>query len=90
MVSNPERFGERVCKILAREHGEDYWRQLLAASGRAWLKIMDEADQPDKDFYGGRLSELSVPTLFIHGSKDPRESAAVEVFIGRIGFTHYF
>jgi len=58
MVSNPERFGERVCKILTREHGEDYWRQLLAASGRAWLKIMSEADAPDKDFYGGRLSGI--------------------------------
>jgi pimeloyl-ACP methyl ester carboxylesterase len=72
MASNPEVFGERVCSVLAGEHGEPYWKELLQEAGRAWLKIAEQSDQPEKDFYGGRLADLSVPTMFIHGSDDPR------------------
>jgi pimeloyl-ACP methyl ester carboxylesterase len=28
--------------------------------------------RPDEDLYGGRLGKLGVPTLFLHGSLDPR------------------
>lgn len=72
MATGPDAFGDRVSSILAREHGDPYWRKLLQEGGRAWLKIADQADQPEKDFYGGRLSELSVPAMFLHGSDDPR------------------
>jgi len=27
---------------------------------------------PDEDLYDGRLSELQVPAMFLHGSLDPR------------------
>jgi pimeloyl-ACP methyl ester carboxylesterase len=72
MASNPEKFGERVSRVLASDHGEDYWRKLLGISGQAWLKIIEESDRPEKDFYDLKLSKLEVPTIFIHGSRDPR------------------
>ena len=72
MASNPERMGRRVSEIMALEHGEPYWRQLMQNEGRAWVNIAAASSQPDEDLYGGRLSELRVPALFIHGSDDPR------------------
>jgi pimeloyl-ACP methyl ester carboxylesterase len=72
MVIRPELLGERVCQTLAREQGEDYWREMLAQGGRVWLKIAEESIYPEKDFFGGRLSEISVPTILIHGRRDPR------------------
>ncbi|MEW6209502.1 MAG: alpha/beta hydrolase [Acidobacteriota bacterium] len=72
MAENPDALGERVCKILAEDHGEDYWRELILMNGRAWLDIASESRHPKDDLYDGRLPELSVPTLFLHGSRDPR------------------
>jgi len=72
MASNPERMGRRISETMAAEHGEPYWRQLMQNEGRAWLNIAAASAQPDGDLYGGRLSELRVPALFIHGGDDPR------------------
>lgn len=72
MAGDPSLLGERVAKALAGEHGEDYWRKLIVMNGGAWLRIADEATHPEQDIYDGQLSELQVPTLFIHGSRDPR------------------
>ena len=72
MAHNPEMLGERVCAALARDHGEDYFRELIINNGRAWLRIAEESNHPKQDLYEGRLGELAVPTLFIHGSADPR------------------
>ena len=72
MVVRPELFGDRVCATLAQDHGDEYWRTIIAADGRAWLKIIEESADPEADLYQGRLGELSVPTLFIHGGRDPR------------------
>lgn len=69
MVNDPDAFGERVTAKLAAEHGEDYWRTIIRADGQAWLDI---AATPDEDLYDGRLHELRVPLLVIHGSDDPR------------------
>lgn len=38
----------------------------------AWIRIADEAEHDGQDLYRGRLGELRVPTLFLHGSEDPR------------------
>ena len=38
---------------------------------RTWIRIVDES-APGDDFYGGRLSELRVPVLLVHGGRDPR------------------
>ncbi|HET7499955.1 MAG TPA: alpha/beta fold hydrolase [Kofleriaceae bacterium] len=69
MADDPDGFGTRVAGILAAEHGADYWRTIVGASGRAWLDI---AATPDEDFYDHRLGELSVPALVLHGTDDPR------------------
>jgi len=72
MAGDPGLLGERVAKTLAGEHGEDYWRTLIVNNGDAWLRIADEATNEKQDLYDGKLSQLQVPTLFIHGSRDPR------------------
>lgn len=72
MAGDPGLLGERVATTLARDHGEDYWRKLIVMNGSAWLRIAKEATHERHDLYDGKLSELQVPTLFIHGSRDPR------------------
>jgi pimeloyl-ACP methyl ester carboxylesterase len=69
MADDPDGFGPRVAARLAADHGEDYWRTVLRAGGRAWLDI---AATPDEDFYEHRLHELAVPVLVLHGADDPR------------------
>ena len=69
MANDPDAFGERVTRKLAQEHGEDYWRTIISADGRAWLDI---AAKPEDDLYERRLSELRVPMLVLHGTDDPR------------------
>ena len=69
MVNDPDAFGERVRQKLAEEHGEDYWRTIIRAAGRAWVDI---AATPKEDFYDHRLHELDVPMLVVHGADDPR------------------
>ena len=75
MADDPGLLGERVVTTLAREHGDDYWHTLIVMNGKAWLGIADEATQAKHDLYDGKLSELRVPTLFVHGSRDPRTEA---------------
>lgn len=72
IASNPDVLGEKIRDALALDHGEDYWRKVVLNNGRAWLKIASESKLPDEDLYGGKLGELRVPTIFIHGSDDPR------------------
>ena len=69
MINDPDAFGERVTRKLADEHGEDYWRTIIRAGGRAWRDI---AATPKEDFYDHRLGELRVPMLVVHGADDPR------------------
>lgn len=71
MMRNPDGLGERVTGVLAREHG-DGWRDLIRTNGDAWLRIATDPSAPTADLYGGRLGELRVPTLVIHGARDPR------------------
>jgi pimeloyl-ACP methyl ester carboxylesterase len=82
MVSAPESFGERVSALLAHEHGENYWRELVQTEGKTWLEIAKLADTGSEDLYDGRLGELKVPSVFIQGARDPRtdpgELAAVQ------------
>src|SRR5207253_4854782 len=63
MIDDPDAFGERVTRKLAEEHGEDYWRTIIRAGGRAWRDI---AATPNEDFYEHRLHELRVPMLVVH------------------------
>jgi pimeloyl-ACP methyl ester carboxylesterase len=72
MIAAPESFGERICGVLAHEHGEGYWRELLQTEGRTWLEIAELADSGAEDVYDGRLGELKVPTVLLQGARDPR------------------
>jgi pimeloyl-ACP methyl ester carboxylesterase len=69
MANDPDAFGERVVSKLADDLGEEYWRTIIRAGGRAWLDI---AATPDADLYDHRLHELRVPLLVLHGALDPR------------------
>jgi len=71
MVEAPERFGEANVKGFERDHGEA-WREVIAADGRAWLRIIEEGRRSGRDLYGGRFSEIRAPTLLLHGRHDPR------------------
>jgi pimeloyl-ACP methyl ester carboxylesterase len=71
MMTSPDDLGERVTAVLARDHG-DGWRDLIRSNGDAWLRIANDASAPAADLYGGRLGDLRVPTLVIHGARDPR------------------
>ncbi len=72
MADDPDGFGPRVTARLAADHGADHWRAVLRCGGRAWLSIAAGAASPDDDFFGGRLGELRVPALVLHGADDPR------------------
>lgn len=71
MMRDPDGLGERVTAVLAREHGEG-WRDLIRTNGDAWMRIADDPAAPTADLYEGKLGELRVPTLVIHGARDPR------------------
>ena len=45
---------------------------IMRLHARAWLEIGVNVASPHDDFYDGRLGDLSVPTLLVHGGRDPR------------------
>ncbi|HWP45282.1 MAG TPA: alpha/beta hydrolase, partial [Blastocatellia bacterium] len=53
MAQDPSMLGERVSSTLSRDHGEDYWKDLIINNGRAWLRIADESSHKEEDLYGG-------------------------------------
>jgi pimeloyl-ACP methyl ester carboxylesterase len=71
-VEEPERFGDAVVRALAEDHAAEQWRGVLAAGGRAWLRIVEEGRRGRADLYGGRFGEIAAPTLLLHGRRDPR------------------
>lgn len=70
-VEAPERFGAPVVEGLRRDHGER-WREVVAAGGRAWLALIEEGRGGRADLFDGRLGEVRVPALLLHGRRDPR------------------
>jgi pimeloyl-ACP methyl ester carboxylesterase len=71
-AAHPEDLGEETRKLLAADHGEGQWPAVLRRNCGAWFRIADAVRRPDEDLYDGRLGELRVPTLFLHGRLDPR------------------
>lgn len=61
--------------------------KFLEIHSRTWIRIVDEA-VPGEDFYDGRLSDLRIPVLLIHGARDPRtepgELEALSVALTRV------
>lgn len=71
MVKQPRAFGPKVAAMLATEHGETYWEDLLRYEGAVWLAIR-ETPHAYADLFDGRLGELTPPVLILHGAQDPR------------------
>lgn len=71
-AAKPEDLGEETQKMLAEDHGESDWERVPRRNCGAWIRIADSVQRPDEDLYNGQLGELRVPTLFLHGSLDPR------------------
>lgn len=73
MIEAPANFGPRVAAVLAHEHGEPYWQQLLEDEGRTWIDIGQLPDQGrGEDLYDGRFGQLRPPVALLHGEADPR------------------
>jgi pimeloyl-ACP methyl ester carboxylesterase len=72
LAHQPESLGADLCAEFALHLGVDNWRKLVGSHAKAWIKIALESSGPQDDLYRGRLHEVSVPTLFIHGRLDPR------------------
>jgi len=70
--TRPEELGEETRKVLAEDHGETRWQTIPRRNCGTWLRIADSVKRHDEDLYDGRLSDLRVPMLFLHGSLDPR------------------
>jgi pimeloyl-ACP methyl ester carboxylesterase len=70
--AHPEDLGEQTQRLLQADHGADHWQTVLRRNCGAWIRIADESARPDEDLYAGRLGDLQVPTIFLHGAKDPR------------------
>lgn len=71
-AAHPEELGEETRRLLAEDHGETFWPMVLRRNCGAWFRIADRVQRPDEDLYDGRLGELHVPAMFLHGSLDPR------------------
>jgi pimeloyl-ACP methyl ester carboxylesterase len=71
-TAHPEDLGEETRALLRQDHGDDNWQNVPRRNCGVWLRIADMVQRPDEDLYKGRLGELRVPTLFLHGRLDPR------------------
>ena len=71
-AAHPEELGEEMRRLLAEDHGETRWPTVLRRNCAVWFRIADSVERPNEDLYDGRLGELQVPALFLHGSLDPR------------------
>jgi valacyclovir hydrolase len=90
MRDAPDSLGSRVVAVLEQEHGAR-WRSLIKTNGAAWLQIAEEARFPAADLYDGLLPELRVPTLVVHGAKDPRtEPGEVDALARALGHAPHF
>ena len=70
--AHPEDLSEETRRVLASDHGEDQWQTVLRRNCGVWFRIADSVETPKEDLYEGHLGDLRVPTLFLHGSRDPR------------------
>jgi pimeloyl-ACP methyl ester carboxylesterase len=70
--ARPEDLGEETQRLLVADHGDPQWKHVVSRNTGAWIRIADESARPDEDLYGGRMGELRVPTVHLHGESDPR------------------
>jgi pimeloyl-ACP methyl ester carboxylesterase len=72
LAYEPETMSVELCERFAHEFGSEHWRKLISGHAKAWLELAAQSVTPTDDLFGGRLHEISAPTLFIHGEVDPR------------------
>lgn len=85
LAYNPETLGAELCERFALEFGAEDWRRLITGHARAWLQMAVEGSGPKDDLYDGRLHEIGVSTLFIHGRLDPRtEPGEIDAACGQL------
>jgi pimeloyl-ACP methyl ester carboxylesterase len=72
LAYQPEALGAELSERFALEFGAEDWRKFIISHAKAWLQIAVASSDSADDLYHGRLHELRVPTLFIHGRLDPR------------------
>ena len=71
VIANPTSLGPAASAILEQDHGAG-WPRVIERHSRAWRQIAEDAASDEEDFYDGRLSDIAVPVLMIHGARDPR------------------
>jgi pimeloyl-ACP methyl ester carboxylesterase len=71
-AARPEDLGEETKTLLAKDHGQEYWKTVIRRNCAAWFRIADAVKRADEDLYDGRLGKITQPTLFVHGRFDPR------------------
>lgn len=71
-AGHPGEVSEKLQKLLAADHGEEHWRNVVQRNCRVWLELAAATKRPDEDLYYGRLGDLRVPVTFMHGRSDPR------------------
>ncbi|HET8925449.1 MAG TPA: alpha/beta hydrolase [Candidatus Acidoferrum sp.] len=72
-AAHPEHLGEETCILLAEDHGEEYWQSVIRRNCGVWIRMADSVSRQEADdVHEGRLGELAVPALFLHGRLDPR------------------
>lgn len=70
-ATHPEEIKESRQKLLALDHGEAHWRNVVQRNCRVWLKLAAKSG-PGDDLFQGELGKLKVPVTFLHGRLDPR------------------
>ncbi|MBZ5526294.1 MAG: alpha/beta hydrolase [Acidobacteriia bacterium] len=71
-AEQPRNLSAETHRILAAEHGDPRWQEVVRRHSQVWKGIGEAATHQEEDFYDGRLGELKVPALFLHGRLDPR------------------
>ncbi len=71
-AEHPEHVSETLQKLLAVDHGDEHWKNVLQRNCRVWLDLAAQSTSADEDLYCGRLNQLRVPVTLLHGRQDPR------------------
>ena len=72
LAYRPESLSVDLRNRFERALGPDHWRGLITTHSKAWLQLAKNSRGRKDDLYGGRLREITAPTLIIHGHLDPR------------------
>ena len=82
ILLDPTLIPEAAQHRLAEYHGAEYWPQVIRNWAGGWVALHDRVGE---DLYRGRLSEITCPSLIIHGAHDEHTfSGEIEELARRI------